>query len=141
MTACEKIDRLVTSYDQDFQPVRGRSTSDRFMNIWEAKVDAVGNSCEIWQTGEGKTSYVCTRVAPNEGVARQWFDSDVNNINTCLSGWTREDLPRKDGPGLRTVWSEQDKNPQVSAHVLPTRGAFKEHWTLYYFVGDRDDRF
>ncbi len=141
MPVCEKIDRLVSSYHQGFEPVRGRNTSDRFMMIWDAKVNAAGDNCEVWQTGAGKTSYVCTRIAPNKDVAEQWYDSDISNINTCMSDWVREDLPRQDGPGRRTVWSQPGKNPQVSAHVFPTRGVFKEHWTLYYFVGDRDDRF
>ncbi len=141
MSACEKIDRLVASYDQAYEPVRGRNTSDRFMMIWDAKVNAVGDNCEVWQTGAGKTSYVCTRVAPNKDVAAQWYDGDLNTIDACMGGWIREDLPRQDGPGRRTVWSQPGKNPQVSAHVFPTRGVFKEHWTLYYFVGDRDDRF
>ena len=103
MSACEKIDRLVAAYDDEFKPIRARNTSQRFMMIWDAKVNAVGDNCEVWQTGAGKTSYVCTRIAPNEGVAKQWYDSDIGNINACLNEWIREDLPR---PRI--------KDPQIS---------------------------
>ena len=141
MTPCEKIDGLVSAYAHDFDSIKGRVSSERFMGIWAAKVDAVGKGCQVWLTGDKKTTYVCTRVAPNEAVARDWYGDALDTMAQCLGDWQREDLDRKDDSGRRTVWSKPGKFPIVSAHVLPTNGVYNQNWSLYFFVGDRDDRF
>lgn len=141
MTACEKLQALVKGHGNTFDAIKGQLISSRYMSIWNSKVDVVGDSCQVWLTGDNRTTYVCTQVAPNEAVAQEWFKRSTETIGQCLGDWRREDRERKDGPGQLARWSRPVASTTVSAHVFPNRGAFKEHWTLYYFVGDRDDRF
>ena len=138
MAACEKIDGLVSAYTDNFNALKGMEISKRYMGIWSAKVNAMGQDCQVWLSGDKKASYMCSRSAPSEEVAMGWFDDAMAVMGPCLSDWKQEKLKRKDGPGLRTVWSKPGNYPAVTAHVFPVRG---KHWSVYVFVGDRDDRF
>lgn len=137
LTPCEKLEALVKAYNTDFAALKGSTISQRFLDIWAARVDAVGKGCQIWKSGSDVT-YMCTLSAPNETVAMDWYEEAVASIDSCLIDWQQDDAAKEADTGRGTLWFRSGNYPKVAVQVFPVRGS---HWAIYYFVGDRDNWF
>lgn len=137
LSPCEKVNKLLAAYGDQFNAVKGPLVSQRYMDVWKAKVNAIGSDCQIWRSGQHAT-YMCTRNAPAQEVGEVWFEQAVATAEQCLTGWQREDTA-SEAEGMHVVvWSQPGSAASVGVQVVPTRG---EHRTVYYFVGDRDKWF
>lgn len=134
MKPCEKIDALVAAHDKHFDGIKGPVLSQRYLDVWAAKVDAIGEGCQIWKSGE-HTTYMCTRNAPNEALAREWFDQAAKQMGQCLSGWKQQAANPEIEQAKGLVWINKAKFASVGLQLVPVG---RNHWTVYYFIGDRD---
>ena len=134
MTPCEKINSLVSTYTDNFNAIKGPLVSKRFLNVWTAKVDAIGDGCQVWQSGT-QTTYMCTRNAPDKAIGEAWLEQSVDVMQQCLPDWQREATRSEDKGSEGFVWTKAGNYPSISAQLIPVRG---RQSTFYYFVGDRD---
>lgn len=138
LSTCEKVERLLAGYHEHFDALKGPQLSRRYMDIWAAKVNAIGEDCQIWKSGSHST-YMCARNAPNPEIAREWLQQAEQSLGACLANWQREQSQRHDQPGFQgVVWSQPGKTAAVGVELVPTRG---NQYTLYYFIGDRNKWF
>lgn len=137
MSACEKIEALVNAYDNHFDGIKGPVLSQRFLDIWAARVDAVGRDCQVWKSAS-HTTYMCTRNAPGKEVGEEWFERAAAEMGQCQGGWQRQAVTIAEGAGKGAVWMRSGTSASIGLQLVPVSG---RHWTLYYFVGDRDKWF
>lgn len=137
MSPCDKIDTLLGAYSSHFDAIKGPVLSQRYLDIWAAKVDAVGRGCQIWKSGQHST-YMCTRNAPNRAVADEWYDKASAVMQQCLPDWQQQSADNSERGIEGTVWTSATRKPTVGLQLVATGG---NHWVLYYFIGDRDKWF
>lgn len=137
MSGCDKVKALVTAHDKQFEGIKGPVLSQRYLDIWAAKVDAVGQGCQIWKSGEN-TTYMCTRNAPDAAVAKDWFDQTAKKMSECLPGWRQQAANPDIDQAKGLVWTNNEKFASVGLQLVPVG---RNHWTVYYFIGDRDKWF
>lgn len=137
LSACDKVKQLAAAYTSGFEAIKGPSLSQRFLDIWAARVHVVGEECQIWKSGH-HTTYMCTRHAPNQTVAAEWFDQAAGVIGECLGDWKQVKTSASEEGGRGLVWSGSKAPPSVGLQLVPSG---RNHWTVYYFIGDRDKWF
>lgn len=137
MSGCQKIEVLVQAYDSQFEGLKGPVLSQRYLDIWDARVDAVGRDCQIWKAAN-QTTYMCTRNAPDQAIGAEWFEEALAAFSECQGDWQRQSVTVADGAGKGVVWTRSGKSAALGLQLVPAGG---RHWTLYYFVGDRDKWF
>lgn len=136
-TACEKINALVTAYDNDFKKIKLKVVSTPISQRWTAKYNLVGNDCHIISWGNQVTTYSCKLEVPNEDVAQQYFDVAKNETKACIGdSWKMTESLINNEEGLRVAFDNADKGMSISAQMVPTGGLLKSSWSVYYNIGD-----
>lgn len=141
MSACDIVSSLISEHKKGFASLRGSRADTQYAVIWKAKYNAVGDSCEIWQSGKGNTHYVCTRSAPTKQVADDYYSKAREKGQSCLGNeWSASEAPRKLGDGTKTTFSKEGLNTVVEIHEIKVEGVFKDQWSIYYIVGEPSTR-
>jgi hypothetical protein len=136
MSGCEKVNALIAAHGNGFEHLKMAQSTTKRVNVWKARYHLVGDSCQIWGWGN-RSDYVCSKIAPTEDIARQWYEKAKTETRQCLSDqWQLQESPRKVGTGTKAVFSKAGSNTVVTVHAVETRGVFKSEWAAYYFVGD-----
>lgn len=136
-TACEKINALVTAYDNDFKEIKQKVVSTPISQSWSAKYHLVGNDCHIASWGNQITTYSCKLEVPDEEVAQQYFDIAKSETAACVGdSWKMTESLSNNEEGLRVAFDNADKGMSISAQMIPTEGLLKSGWSVYYFVGN-----
>ncbi len=134
---CEQLQELVADHSSGFQNFRGRASDAKSITVWRSNFHLVGNDCQVWGWGEGRFSYVCSLIEPNEATAQTHFKAAQEKARTCLdSSWSITVGERAMGPGKRADFSHPDKTAVISMVVMPSPALFRDEWRTYYFVGD-----
>jgi len=134
---CEKIDALISEYDNSFDRIKLNVINTRISKIWKAKYHLVGSDCQVWAWGNQSTTYACSTATPNEEVAQEYFDRAIQTARSCLSdSWQLTKQPRNNNSGYKAEFSQSKNDVMVSIHMVPTAGLFKSEWTVYYYVGN-----
>lgn len=140
MSNCEKILALVDAHPNKFSRLRMNSKSTGAITVWDARHHLVGKNCQVWGWGKGKTDYMCSKTAPNQEIAMEYFNTAKSLTESCVgTSWSLTERPRKLGTGIKAVFSREDSPTVVSVHAVETKGLLKNEWTTYFFVGDTND--
>ena len=134
--ACQKIDALLSEYENNFDRVKGDKIQSRAGNIWKAKHHLIGQDCQVWAWGKNRTTYSCSTSAPSKDVAFEYFNNAKSKAAQCLGdSWSLEESARNKDEGRKAEFSSAKSKAIVATHVVPTQGLFKSEWTVYYYVG------
>lgn len=140
LSNCEKVLALVDEHPNQFSKLRINSKNTGAITIWDARHHLVGNNCQVWGWGKGKTDYMCSKTAPNKAIAEDYFNTAKQLTQSCIgNSWTLTERARKVGTGIKAVFSRPDSPTVVAVHAVETKGLFKDEWTAYFFVGDTND--
>lgn len=133
---CEKLDALISEYDNNFDRIKLDVINNRISKIWQAKYHLVGNSCQVWAWGNKSTTYACNATAPDEETARAYYTKAKDITRGCLAdAWSMQEQPRNKNEGMKVEFTNKDNDITVASHMVPTAGLFKSEWTVYYYVG------
>lgn len=136
MTPCEIVGALIQSHRDGFAPLRGAKTTTSRLDIWRARYNLVGRDCQIWQSGQGQTHYVCSQSAPSDEIAQLYYDDAKIQARACLaSEWQEKEVPRKLGTGQRTLFSKTGESAAVALHKIKVEG-LRDQWGVYFIIGE-----
>ena len=140
MSACEKINALITQHRSGFDQIRKNPRPGNRMTVWDARYQMIGNNCQVWDWGNNHSSYMCNLSFPDQESAVEVYNKGKQTAAECLgSSWQQTEQPRKLGNGTRVVYSKAGSDTVLSVHAIETKGVFREEWTVYYFVGNPND--
>ncbi len=137
---CPILDALITEFDNGFDKIKAAQMSTQYSQIWQAKYHLVGNDCQVWASGTDKTTYACSRMTPNEDVAKMLFDKAKDTGRKCLtSDWQLNEQPRLNNTGYKAEFKNKNRTDDLtlSIHMVPSTGAFSSDWMVYYYVGSQ----
>ena len=136
---CNQVKQLVSQHKNGFEQLKGNLQATKFMDVWQAKYQLVGNNCQIWRWSDGKQAYMCSLTVPNKAAAKMRVEKAIGFTKECLgSVWDSEKIVRNKAGAFRHVFSNQASSTVASVHGVKTEGLFKSEWTVYYFIGDPD---
>lgn len=136
---CSEVNKLINQHQQGFDQQKGRLLVSNRMDIWQAKLHLVGNDCEIWRWSDGKLAYMCSQVLPEESAALEKYNRAIEFTRQCLGNtWKEESIERQHGRSFRAIFSQAGSITSASVHRIKTEGLFKSEWTVYFFIGNRD---
>lgn len=136
---CKQVNSLIDQHQLGFKQLKRNLVISSRMDIWQAKFHLVGNDCEIWRWSDGKQAYMCSQTVPDEAIVIEKYNNAINFSKQCLGdAWKIENIDREHGRSFRTIFSKPDLKTVASIHRVKTEGLFKSEWTIYYFIGDRD---
>lgn len=136
---CTQVRELISQHNDGFKQLKGNMQATKNMDIWAAKYHLVGKGCQIWRWSSGKQSYMCSLTVPDETLAIEKQNRAIDFSRQCLGNeWSVEEIKRNNGRAVRHVFSKETENTVASIHRVKTEGLFKSEWTVYYFIGDRD---
>jgi len=134
---CQKIDALISAYDNNFDVIKEQKIASRASNIWKAKYHLIGNNCQVWSWGGKQTTYSCHTVAPSEEAARNYYRGAVKTAQQCLGNeWQLTESPRKNDSGQKTEFINKNSEVVLSTHIVPSNSLFSSEWSVYYYVGN-----
>lgn len=140
LTTCEKIEALIQGHKKGFPNLRMTQSSAKIMDVWKARYNLVGDSCQVWGWGSGKFSYVCSLTEPNKQVAMEHYQLAMGQAKECLQqGWALKEGPRKMGEGLKAEFSRPNDPTVLTVVATSSPTLFKTEWKTYVFVGDPND--
>ena len=138
---CTKLDLLKSAYYDDFKQLKEIKVGGRVSNMWKAKYQLFGESCQVFSWGGKQHSYSCRLIAPDEETAKNYYHNAKKITQQCLGDeWQLEESKRKHDDGMKAVFTNHDikhsEQVSFSTHLVPTSGLFSTTWTLYYYVGN-----
>jgi hypothetical protein len=134
--ACQKIDLLIKASHNNFDDMKQSQVKSKSTRIWKAKYDLVGDNCQIWTLASNQLTYSCRIDIDSEELAQQYYSSAKKTTRQCLDdSWLDSEENRINDAGLKTIFSHKNESANVSAHIVPSRAAFKQQWTVYYYIG------
>ncbi len=140
LSNCEKVLALVDEHPNQFSKLRMNSKNTGTITVWDARHHLVGNNCQVWGWGKGKTDYMCSKTAPSQAIATDYFNTAKQLTQNCIGDdWTLNERPRKVGTGVKAVFSRENSPTVIAVHAVETKGLFKDEWTAYFFVGDTNE--
>ena len=133
---CKKIDLLIQSSHQNFESMKTAQVKAKSTQTWKAKYNLVGDNCQIWTLGKNELTYSCRVDAVNKEQAITFYDNAKNITAKCLGdSWSALEEERVNDNGKKTLFTHNDEKTTISAHLVPSKVAFKEQWTVYYYIG------
>lgn len=136
--ACTKLELLQKAYYDDFSSLKGMKLTSH--NMWKAKYNLFGNSCQIFSWGNQQHTYSCSLMAPDEKTAKEYYQNAKTVTQQCLgTDWQQEESDRRNDDGLKTTFGNSVKDDDkftISTHLVPTSSLFSTKWTIYYYVGN-----
>lgn len=136
---CIEVNSLIDQHKLGFKQLKQNLVISSRMDIWRAKFHLVGNDCEIWRWSNGKQAYMCSQVVPDESIAVEKYNNAIKFSKQCLGeSWNIEKIERQHGRSFRAIFSKAGSKTVASIHRVKTEGLFKTEWSVYYFIGDRD---
>lgn len=133
---CEKLELLMTAYDNNFDSIKQSPVNSRISNIWKAKYHLVGSSCQVWSRGEEVVTYSCDLMAPDQKTGQVYYENAKSITQQCLgNAWQMKEQARKNDAGLKAEFTNSNEELSISTHLVPSDGLFKSQWTVYYYVG------
>jgi hypothetical protein len=140
LTTCEKVNALVAGHSKGFPQLRAAQTTSKYMDMWRARYNLVGEGCQVWGWGNAKFSYVCSLTEPSEQVAMEHFEQAKKITHECLGdSWSMKQGKRKQGDGVKAEFSVAGKNTVITVVAASSPTLFASEWKTYYFVGDEAD--
>lgn len=137
MSNCEKVMALVDAHPNKFENIRKSLQSTRKITVWDARYHLIGNNCQVWSWGTGKTDYMCSLTSPNKETAMENFAKAKKLTQSCLGDtWQLSEQPRKVGNGIKASFTRPTGDTVVAIHAVETQGILRNEWTSYFFVGD-----
>ena len=138
---CTKLDLLKSAYYDDFTQLKEIKMKGRVSNVWKAKYQLFGESCQVFSWGGKQHTYSCSLVAPDEETAQRYYQGAKRVTQECLGEkWTLEESARVHDDGMKTSFTNHDAKPSemvtFSTHLVPTSGLFSTTWTIFYYVGN-----
>ena len=135
MPMCDVVKSLIAEHKNGFESLRGGLLMKKEFTIWQARYHVVGNGCEIWESDREDTFYVCTRSAPTEDIAKEYYNTSRERFRACLGKeWTEAEVPRQSG-GKKTTFSNKDSKAAFEIHEVKIDGIRGDQWTIYYLAG------
>ncbi|MGB0937839.1 MAG: hypothetical protein ACPGTQ_10300 [Colwellia sp.] len=134
--ACQKIDLLIKASHNDFDGMKLSEVKSKSTRIWKAKYDLVGDNCQIWTLGSNELTYSCRLDTDNETLAQQYYSNAKKTTSHCLDqSWKMVEEDRVHDEGKKAIFTKESESTNVSTHIVPSRAAFKDMWTVYYYIG------
>jgi hypothetical protein len=134
LTTCQKIDGLLTSFNDGFKPLRAAQIQNKYSDSWAAKYHVVGNSCQIIIMGDGNTSYKCAKYYKEETPSRADYNTAVENIRECLGDqWSSTQSTQNDT--LKSIFNSGSNQAEMIIRSGPTLAKFGDKWQTTFEVG------
>jgi hypothetical protein len=138
---CEVVQTLIDSFAEGFAQLRGAQSDNRYADIWTAKHHAVGNHCEVWDSGRNQFVYICSRSFPNAQAAQLDYAAAATTVRGCLGAdWQQTGGDRGDGRGEYIRFTRDAGGVAVTIQKVRGDSLMRDQWTVYYLVGDQSAR-
>ena len=133
---CEKLNGLINAHENGFEALRTNRIDTRYGRIWKTNQHLVGDSCQIWQLDNDKTTYSCSTPAPSLEIAKEYFQRAKKVAENCLAeGWKVSQSTIKSGNGEKIEFKNNTSDLVVSTHYAENSHAYHKQWTVYYYIG------
>jgi len=137
MSACDKIQGLLTSFDNEFAPLKKNRVKNRYMDVWQASYNLVGENCQISKSNNNSINYMCQQSFSQQDQAIAIYSQATDFTKTCLKDDNWKIKTANKNGSVRTTFYLNDKMPTLSIHSGKTLAKLNEVWMTSFEVGKR----
>jgi len=137
MSSCDKIQGLLTSFNNEFSPLKKNRVKNKYMEVWQASYNLVGDSCQISKSNNNAINYMCQQNFSDKDQAIAIYSQALDFTKACLnkSGWNSKTDNQNNS--VRTTFYLNDKSPSISIHSGKTLAKLNDVWMTSFEVGRR----
>lgn len=131
---CGQINYLFNNSSDGFKSIRSQPDFQNKITLWKSTYQPLKTNCEIWQWSN-RYSFVCSKVLPNEQLAKAIYDETNQTIEQCIKagGVTTHQVNLPDEKGVKTEYHFRDQ-VRGSTQRVNTKGLFSDDWTVYVLI-------
>ena len=134
LTPCEKINGLLSAYDNRFQALKRTHIKTKYMDAWSAKYNLVGDSCQINALDNDTVTYRCQQSFKDQQQAVAIHQKAVDFTRSCLAKNDWLEKQKESADSLRTTFVLDEKTPVISIYTGKTLSKIKT-WSTSLEVG------
>ena len=137
MTPCDKIQGLLTSFNDEFAPLKQNRVKNKYMEVWQASYSLVGDNCQISKSNNNAINYMCQQNFSEKDQAIAIYSQAVDFTKSCLKNdsWISKVENHQDS--VRTTFYLNDNTPSISIHSGKTLARLNDIWMTSFEVGKR----
>ncbi|MEM0515800.1 hypothetical protein WCN91_10320 [Pseudoalteromonas sp. YIC-827] len=133
LSSCDKIQALMSAYDNQFDGLKMARTQSKFIDSWQSRYHLVGESCQISALHERTYAYSCQQTYADKDAALAIHQKASDFTRQCLGeGWYEQQKESENS--LRTTFVKDDETPSVSIHTGKSLSR-KTPWMTSYDIG------
>lgn len=134
LTPCEKIQGLVNSFENQFEPLKATRVQTKFGDVWTPKYHLMGNTCQIIGMNDNKIAYKCAQQFDQEEQSRNAYTHAVTQTAQCLGNeW--EAVKSQQNSSQRTTFKSDNHRSVISIQSAQTNAKFRKTWQTSLEVG------
>lgn len=134
LSPCEKINGLLSAYDNRFEGLKQTRVNTKFMDVWSAKYNLVGNDCQITVLDADTVTYRCQDNYTDQQQAVAIHQKAVDFTRDCLAENNWLEKQKESAESLRTRFVLDEKTPVISIYTSKTLSKIKP-WSTSFEVG------
>jgi len=137
MSSCDKIQGLLTSFNNEFAPLKKSRVKNKYMEVWQASYNLVGDNCQISKSNNNSINYMCQQNYSEKDHAIAIYSQALDFTKSCLieSGWNSKTDNQNNS--VRTTFYLNDSSPSISIHSGKTLAKLNDVWMTSFEVGKR----
>ena len=135
LTPCEKMDGLITEFDNRFDALKDTKVQNSYLDVWTAKYNVFGDNCQVTSFNNQTVTYQCQESYKDQQQAVAMHQQAVELTRQCLTktnNWL--ETQKESETSLRTTFVLDDKSPVISVYTSKTLSKIKT-WSTSLEVG------
>ncbi len=135
LTPCEKMDGLITEFDNRFDALKDIKVQNSYLDVWTAKYNVFGDNCQVTSFNNQTVTYQCQESYKDQQQAVAMHQQAVELTRQCLTkknNWL--ETQKESETSLRTTFVLDDKSPVISVYTSKTLSKIKT-WSTSLEVG------
>jgi len=134
LAPCEKINGLLSAYDQRFEGLKRTRVNTKYMETWTAKYNLVGDECQITALDKDTITYRCQGEYTKQNEAVALHQKAVDFTRQCLTSQNWLEQQKESADSLRTTFVLDESTPVISIHTGKTLSPSKP-WSTSLEIG------
>lgn len=135
LTPCEKIQGLVDSFANGFEPLKATRVQNNFSDVWTPKYHLLGNSCQIIGFNSNRMAYKCSEQYDDESQSRESFNWAIEKVTSCLGAdWQATEFVQNESN--RVTFKNPQHQALISIQSGKTLAKYRKTWQTSFEVGD-----
>lgn len=137
MSSCDKIQGLLTSFNNEFAPLKKSRVKNKYMEVWQASYNLVGENCQISKSNNNAINYMCHQNFSEKDQAIAIYSQATSFTQSCLKNDKWKVKTDNNKNSVRTTYYLNEQSPSISIHSGKTLAKLNDVWMVSFEVGKR----